>query len=263
MAFIDQRFPDRDEIVLAVCTDWHLGSETCNERAVKEYLKMIQEENWLVLLLGDLTENATIGSVGAVFEQVMNPQEQVKYAIDLLKPIQGNILGSVPGNHGARTKRVTGLDPDQVIAWELGIPLFNYIVTGRLQVGDSHWMICGHHGVGGGNTPGAKLNALHKLSAVHPACDLYLMGHTHADCADSDRVVMPSINRGAYCEVWHTRHYSGCGALLDYQGSYAEAKVMRPAAMVQVVHMLGTRTHKKRDGMDRYHKPYLRVPKYL
>lgn len=258
MATFDQRFPGKKSVGLAGITDWHFGSHTCNMKAIDAWINIIKKEGHVALLMGDLCEMATRGSVGAVFEQIMSPQDQITGVVDILEPIKDQIIGGISGNHGARVVKDTGVCPDATISKFLGVPHFGYAAMGRVQVGNAHWVICAHHGAGGGSTIGAKVNALKKLALTWPACDLYMMGHTHTDAAFSDRVVVPlKSGRRRFGEEMMTRHFSGCGSLLDYQGSYAEAKMYPPAAMVQVVHLLGDRVHRPTAGSDsEYVKPF-------
>ena len=260
MQLIDQRFPDEKEIGLAVCCDWHVGAGTCNYGGIKKWVEMILKKKWYVLILGDLLENATAGSVGSVFEQELTPQKQIEKVVEILEPIKDYIIGSVQGNHSARTVRVAGLDPDQVVAWELKFPHFGYTATGRIQVGSANWIIYGHHLSGGGATAGGKMNALKKMALTMPMADLYVGAHIHSVAADSDRVRRVALNGGSPRMYWHVRHFSGCGSTLDYTGSYAEAKNLPPAVLGQVVHFLGDRVVQRKDpdSMDRYKKPYQR-----
>lgn len=235
---IDQRFPDNKEIGLACIGDIHYGSQTCNEKALDSWIASVKKNKWYVILMGDLMENATMGSVGSVFEQRLTPQEQLRGIVDKLTPIKDYIIGGVSGNHGARTARVAGIDPDAIISYELGVPHYDYTAVGRIQVGKAHWAIVAHHGAGGGILQGSKLNMVKKLALIYPMADLYLAGHAHSDVSGSDRVFEISIS-GKPRTTGHIRHFSGTGSLLDYVGSYAEQKMFPPANLVQVVHFLG------------------------
>ena len=262
MITFDQRFPEEKEVGLACCGDWHLGAQTCDEEAVDNWIEKIRENKWLVILMGDLTENATLGSVGAVFEQKMTPQAQVRSVVDKLTPIKDYIIGGIGGNHGARSRKAVGLDPDEIICWELGIPYWGHTGAGRIQVGDAHWKIMAHHGHGGGALLGSKLNVVaEKMTKIMPMMDLYLAGHTHADVAGSDVRPDLTLTGGGVGVIRHRRHFSGTGSLLDYSNSYAEAMLMPPASKVQVVHYLGDRRH-TRAGANTFEKPYRREPEY-
>ena len=260
---LDQRFPDRKEIGLAVCCDWHHGSKTSNLKAIQTWVDMIRDNQWYVLLMGDLTENATLGSVGSVFEQTITPQEQVDEVAEILMPVKDYILGSISGNHGMRTVKLTGLDPDMILAAKLGCPYFGYCVRGRIQVGSAHWVVVGHHGSGGGILKGSKLNMVEKLARIYPMADLYLMAHAHADLHASDSVMHISLNKGKAIQTEQLRRFSGCGSLLAYGGSYAEAKLFPPAAMAQVVHFLGDRKTIKGEDHREQRLEYRREPVWL
>ena len=212
--------------------------------------------------MGDLTENAIIGSVGAVFEQILPPKAQVKEVVRMLTPIRDQIIGAVGGNHGARSEKVTGLNPDELICWELGIPYFGATAAGRIRVGrNTDWRIVAHHGAGGGALLGSKLNVIsEKLAKIVPIADLYIAGHTHADVSGSDSRPMISIGSGKVSISRQRRHFSGTGSLLDYDDSYAERFLLPPASKVQVMHHLGTRKHTARTGAKQHLKRYKRIP---
>ena len=265
MRIFDQRFPDKDEIGLACCGDWHLGAQTCDEAAVDDWIEKIRENKWYVILMGDLTENATLGSVGAVFEQRLSPQQQVRLVIDKLTPIKDYIIGGLGGNHGARSLKTAGLDPDEIICWELGCPYWNKSGFGRIQVGTANWKVFAHHGAGGGALLGSKLNVIaEKMTKVVPMADLYIAGHTHAEVSGSDTRPDMVLNKGKARIAKHRRHFSGTGSLLDYDDSYAEGMLLPPATKAQVVHFLGTRKHIGTGGTDGdiYEKRYRRQPEY-
>ena len=67
MSTFDHKFPDAKQIWLAAVTDWHFGSQTCNVSACKRWVDYIKKNKCLAILMGDLCEMATRGSVGAVF----------------------------------------------------------------------------------------------------------------------------------------------------------------------------------------------------
>ena len=268
MKTFDLRLPDRKEIGLATCGDWHLGAMTCDEDAVDDWIAKVHDNKWYVILMGDLMENATIGSVGAVFEQIKNPQSQLNLTIEKLTPIKEYIIGGVAGNHGRRSVKSVGLDPDEIICTQLGTKYWGPAALGRIQVGKAHWTIFVHHGHGGGALLGSKLNVIaERMTKIVPMADLYLAGHTHADVAGSDSRYELTTNSGAVRLARQHRHFSGTGSLLNYEG-YPEAMLLPPASKVQVVHHLHTRVQISRgnaagkpDG-NMFEKPYQREPFY-
>ncbi len=258
MSNFDFRFPDEKEIGLAVCCDWHLGSHTCDTDAVEQWINTIAKEGWYVMLGGDLLEMSLKTSVGDVYEQTMSPMEQIDKAVQLLYPIKDQLLWGVGGNHSQRSVRAVGIDPDLLIARELGCGYSAFQAAGRVQVGEAHWKIGLTHGAGGGMLIGAKLNTANKLANVYHNLDLYLSGHTHADVSSSDVTKDLSLNKGRVSELRTIRRFSGCGSLLKYEESYAEAKIMPPANKCQVVHFLGDRKRKSIDGSLISDKSYRR-----
>ncbi len=262
MRVFDHRFPDRNEVILATCGDWHLGAKTCDQNAVEDCGSRIKENGALVMLMGDLTENAIVGSVGAVFEQTLSPKDQIKEATRILEPVKDQIIGAIGGNHGARTEKVSGINPDEWICANLGVPYFGATAAGRIGVGPrTNWVVMAHHGCGGGALLGSKLNVVaEKMPKIMPLADLYLAGHTHADVAGSDSRPTIGLGSGKAQIVRHRRHFSGTGALLDYDGSYAENMLLPPASKVQIMHHLGERIHVSMKGPERYVKQYRRIP---
>jgi len=250
----DFKYKEEKEIGLAVCCDWHLGSANCDTEAVKHWINTIKKNNWKVMLLGDLLEMSLKSSVGDVYEQTLTPMAQIDEAVRLLDPIKEQILWGVGGNHSQRVIRAVGIDPDLLIARELGAGYDTYMAVGRVQVASAHWRIGLAHGAGGGSLIGSKLNTAAKMRHVYHNLDLYLSGHTHSDVSSSDITKDITLNKGKVTEVTAVRRYSGCGSLLTYEGSYAEAKMMAPANKCQVVHYLGDR---KNEG-DGYSKAYRR-----
>lgn len=229
--------------------------------AVQDFIDKIKDAGALVMLMGDLTENAIVGSVGGVMEQTMPPQEQVMKVCELLDPIKDQIIGGVGGNHGARTVKVAGLNPDEIICYNLGCDYFGAIAVGRIKVGENtDWRIMVHHGAGGGSLLGSKLNVIaERMPKVVPIADLYLAGHTHADVAGSDTRPTIALNGGSVKVVNFRRHFSGTGSLLDYDG-YPEHMLLPPASKVQVFHYLGERKHISQSGREQWRKSYQRRP---
>lgn len=260
MQTFDQKFPDREEVILATMGDWHIGSRTCDTDAIDDFVRRVKDAGAIVLLMGDLTENSIMGSVGGVMKQTLSPKEQVKEAVRILEPIKDQIIGAIGGNHGARTVKVADIDPDEVMCWELGVPYFGSTAVGRIQVGgNTHWKVMAHHGAGGGALLGSKLNVIaEKMTKIVPMADLYLAGHTHADVAGSDTRPDIDITSGKVLIKTQRRHFSGTGSLLDYQESYAERMLLPPASKVQLFHHLGVRKNISRGGA--YIKRYRRVP---
>jgi len=259
----DIKLPDANEVGLAVCTDYHIGSSNCDIKAINKWVAEIKENGWLVLVLGDIMEMSLKTSVGDVYDQILSPADQLAVATELLEPIKGQIIGTIGGNHSQRVVRAVGMDPDAMLASNLGVAYASFVMEGRVQVGDAHWKVVAHHGAGGGMLIGSKLNMAAKLSKIYPMADLLLVGHGHGDVSGSDVVYDLALNYGSVNKVRHTRHYSMCGSTLEYEGSYAEAKMLAPAQMAQMVHFLGTRKSVAKGGNIYKTKPFRREVRYF
>lgn len=257
MKIIELKVEDKKEIGIASINDIHLGSDTCNVKAFQSWADEIKENGWYWIGLGDLTENSLVSSVGDVYSQTMSPQEQMSTVSEILKPIADYGLGMVEGNHESRSYKAAGFKPTAVIAHELNVPFCGYTLIGHIKVMNNSYKIMAHHTTGGGGTPGGKLNALTKMANVFPMMDLYMGGHTHADVSFSDSRSYINIGNGGKPSLRvQERRFSGCGSVLEYSGGYAEAKLLAPASMCQVVHFLGQRKSTKEPG--KYTKPYRR-----
>ena len=82
--------------------DTHWGSPQCDKERARKMIEYCVQKEVYVLLMGDLLEFATRGSVGAgVYEQLMNPHKQFDEAMEMLMPLaqKGLILGLLRGNH--------------------------------------------------------------------------------------------------------------------------------------------------------------------
>ena len=69
------------------------ASDEAAKAAMKKYIKTIENDPLaVVVVLGDLIDNATQGSKGCVFSQREMPQKQIETIIELLYPIKEKII---------------------------------------------------------------------------------------------------------------------------------------------------------------------------
>ena len=84
MKFTYIRLPYK-QVTIYPIGDIHYGSPQCNEALVKKVIAEIKdnpEARWIGM--GDLIENAIVGSLGDVYNQTVSPQEQVEAVAALL-----------------------------------------------------------------------------------------------------------------------------------------------------------------------------------
>lgn len=171
---------------------------------------------------------------------------------DLFRPIAHKCLGLLFGNHEAvyaRTQEQTNLHG--WLCTTLGVPNLGYSAfVDAIFVRDSHVKapalrsdpgdryfrfrvrIFAHHGAGGANTPGGKLNRLVQFMHAFEA-DVYMIGHVH----DQKGQRLPRITADDRCEKITARDSVGIisGSYLKTyaQGvtTYGEIKGYMPATL--------------------------------
>ena len=214
--------------------DWHHGSRQTFPRFIKQEIDQIAsdpEARWCSM--GDLIENAVVGSKSDVYLSTSNPEKQIEDVVALLKPIKDKGLFMIPGNHSARTMRMAGIDPDKVIADLLGIPYARYSILASFGLSKvkSRAVCYFHHSRGGGSTPGGKVNAAAKLRLIVPSADAVFCGHSHT----TNREPLTWFDAGISGLVRRQGYNYIIGSALTYKESYAEEKGYRPAAVEQIM----------------------------
>lgn len=206
--------------------DVHLGHPTCNVEKAKRTLKFIENTDCKVILMGDLLECASKGSVGAGWvEQTMSPQEQLDAWADMLFPIKDKIVLLLTGNHELRAWKDTGFDPSSVLARYLDVPYGGYAAMLYFLIGRQNYVVHAQHGSSGARYTHTKLQAA-KRTATHTEADIYLCGHTHALVADSeDKRYYDKRLKGVRIKKQYTVL---TGGFLEYEGSYAQMKNYNP-----------------------------------
>ena len=179
---IKQIKTDADQITIVPISDLHIGDPHSDWNHVKQLIQTVKDDpNALCICAGDLIDNATKTSVGDIYGQKLNPNEQINLVSELLQPIKDRIICYLDGNHEARTYRSDGICIGERVCRELGIPdvyahetaLLTLIINNRV-----YYRIYVTHGSGGGRKIGGKANRLLELADT-VAADIYIAGHTH------------------------------------------------------------------------------------
>lgn len=189
----------REYGICAMIGDMHLGSEECDLQrliALRDYIASDPAHRWMGL--GDTFNLNTKHSKGGL--DSVSWTKARKCARALLKPIAGQCIGFVEGNHDLRPATETGV-PVSVckdLCQEIGIkhfyPSMSVFLRIRIVSGAKQQEYDGmiHHGFGGGQTAGTKRNYLHRMLANIDA-DFFFMGHIHDRLVD-EKLLM-SIGR--------------------------------------------------------------------
>lgn len=213
-------------LLLVPLGDIHLGSPQCDINKLIATVEFIERTECVVILMGDLIEFATAGSVGAGWaEQVTNPQVQVDAIVQLLRPITPKVLVSLEGNHEFRSKKTAGLDSAKIIADQLGVPYGGYSTFVYLQVGNESYTIHAQHGNSGARYLRTKLAAAMK-TAEHTQADVFLYGHTHELAVATQPYRVYDRRMKGIRE--RKQYFVLTGGFLNYYGGYAEMANLSP-----------------------------------
>lgn len=207
--------------------DTHYGSDSCDMRELNKVVSEIEERpNVLVILMGDLIENASKESPGeSVYKQVFPPQEQKERFANLFAKISDRILYVVRGNHGFRSVKGCFLDPERDIANCLHSEYFEGAVYVDIICQNQKWSIMSFHGNGSSSTPQGRLGLVSKKANFHSA-NIYTMGHVHDQNIMIDHEILKNPIK-LTLEI-KKRYYVICGTFQKYWNSYAEQWVLQP-----------------------------------
>src|SRR5690606_25530814 len=121
--FHEPRFPSEaktwDELYIVPLQDLHIGDPRFRVdvfQAVKAWI--LDAPNRYAIVNGDLFNVALKRSVSSVYEDTMNPREQLRYGRKLFDGLQGRILSATTGNHEERITKETSIDiMEEFAAW--------------------------------------------------------------------------------------------------------------------------------------------------
>lgn len=233
MRHFKRRF-DADKITIYPLGDWHYGSPQCNEVFISKTINEIEQtKGAYAVLMGDLIENAILGSRSDVYKQLVSPEDQIEHVIELLTPIKGKILFAIAGNHEQRTMRVVGLNPEQIICSRLMIPYKGFSCGAWFKLEKVKYGVFTcyfHHNWGGGYTPGGKVNRSRHLRDIFPSVDATFSAHLHTTGRTPARVFDVRADR----IVEQVGYDYITGAALEYSNSYAEERA-KPAAVTEFI----------------------------
>lgn len=218
--------------------DIHLGDLMCDGNLLNERIKRCEEtENCVVILNGDLCNNAVKSGKSDVYAESIRPMEQLQRVVQLFGKLaeQKKIIALTDGNHERRTYKDDGIDLSQVIASQLEVPYSPGAALIFLRFGESvgnrhrrkmlYTIFC-NHGNGGGMKIGWKANRLVGMSDIVDA-DLYFHSHTHEPLVVKKGFFRTSAPNNSVSMV--ERLYINTGAYLDY-GGYGEQMEYSPNA---------------------------------
>lgn len=242
MRSIMAKLPAAEQISIVPLADLHVGDSSCDWQLIKTRIDNIKSDPHAYAILdGDLIDNATRNSIGDVYSQTANPNEQINLLVRLLQPIaKTKVLAACPGNHEQRSWRSDGLDVTMRICHELGIVDKYSPATAVLNItiGKIQYSIYVTHGSGGGRKLGAKANRLLELSDIIEA-DVYLQGHTH--CPMVTRKTRMEVKNGKL-QQREMLFVNTAACLKSCDGGYAEVQGFTPTSTVNPTIYLSGKT---------------------
>lgn len=224
---------DKETEYIVFLGDVHLGARNFNEKVFNNVLKFCKEKNAIIFLIGDLIENSNKISIGAGWvEQTMTPQKQIECCTDLLKPLSKQIAGSIIGNHEERTYKNTGVNPTEIIAYNLGIEYckdeFFGSISRQQKSGSCAFSFYGSHSMSGHKNSGLAANAVMRDWSFMRA-DIIAKAHGHdRDFLDNDYMEIDKLNKGV---AMHRQWILLTGHYLDREDSYNSRKPSKPKAL--------------------------------
>lgn len=228
-----------ETLELHIFADEHIGDPQCDIVNLKERIDHVANtENAYAILNGDILDFASRTSIGDIEARDMNIMDQLRYAVDLFKPIKKKIICITNGNHENRGYRKEGFDVSYIIADSLGLvdcytPTTAYIFLSfgvqQAQHGEKgnlkrQYTIFVTHGSGGGRKEGAKAIRLADLAAVCDA-DIYIHSHTHLPMIMKQGFFRSNFVAKSVTNV--TKLFVNTSSNLDY-GGYGEAQGFKP-----------------------------------
>lgn len=213
-------YASEEDVHLYIVSDAHCGAHGFDKKTFLKYINLIaNDDKAVVVVLGDLIDNATQGSKGCVFSQRMMPQKQIEMMIEYLMPIRDKIIFWCIGNHEERTFRQTGSDPGYTMCLGLGcLDKYNYVHGFiAIQIGGKTYKLYATHNIGRAESK------LKTMARAHPDCDVIIGGHIH------QAKVIPVAQQLHNGKIKTTYAVTGCAWLKDE--SYSISAAYEPVSM--------------------------------
>lgn len=231
---------DAEILRVKVFSDWHIGDLHCDLNKIKSDIEEAKNEpNCVVILNGDLMNNATKSSVSDIYAEEMSPQRQLNLLCELLEPIKDKIVFISSGNHEDRTARESGVDLMGALAGNLGLLncyakeggiLFlkfgHYSLHHRASKDKPTYSFYITHGTGGGRKEGAKAIRLADMACIAD-CDVYVHAHTHLPMIMKENFYR--VDRRSKTAFLVEKLFVNTASSLTY-GGYGQSKEFKPAS---------------------------------
>jgi hypothetical protein len=180
-------------ITFVPLSDLHIGHVDCDKQYLRDTVAWIKKKGAITCLMGDMIDaigmrdkRFEINSLDPFFLPYLDQlyQKQVEVFLDIIRPIEDQVLWVMTGNHETTIKKRSTFDAIELIASALDIPILTdpgfSVLRFQASTSTCHIKIWASHGCFlGGRLRGGKVNRLEQVGQHFPGCDLYLAGHTH------------------------------------------------------------------------------------
>ena len=219
----------------------HLGAVNCDIDKIKQLLAQINKDpNSYIIMAGDTCENVTASSAakhkGSMFDQNLNPKDQVKLAVELLKPLQHKILAMLESNHSLRSWQETQFSIEETISDKLRVPFLNTDGLFHIKVGSQIYKIHVTHGAGGCSTAGGVIQKVMYHANRFQGMDCHVNGHYHTPVVTKRDIFDSDGNKS-------TKTFVATGSFLSYVDSYAHRALYMPSYLGIPELQLFNKTH--------------------
>jgi len=187
---------EQDLVRIYPLGDLHYGAEEYNDKAFQRWKKCVMEDDKaVVVLVGDLINNATKSSVSNSYKDTCSPSYQKAWLKEQLMPIRDKIIGAVTGNHEHRSSVAVDDCPLYDVLCKLDLEdLYRENMTFiKMVLGEKNkvrqWtytMVLAH---------GGSKASTEKFSYSIDGMDLFITGHLHQGISEfPSKIVIDSKN---------------------------------------------------------------------
>jgi len=204
--------------------DAHHGHPGCDIERAQGNIDYCVKKHIYVLGMGDYVEAGLRTSIGdSVYMQTLNPQEQMYFMLDMLKPLAdaGLLIGLHIGNHEGRILKATSVNIASLMARMLNVPYLGYACWNLAYVGNQSYTIYSLHGSSGSRYVYTKLKALVDIAHNFDA-DILAMAHVH-ELAD-EAILVQQVDKKRKVVIERKKFLLLTGSYLRYDDSYAQEK---------------------------------------
>lgn len=220
---------DKEYVDIYFIHDVHYGSELFDDKkwsALKNII--LNDENSVVCVIGDMFENAIPNSKSDMFTQKHSPAAQKEWVTKQFKDLAHKIIAVVSGNHESnRTTKVSGLFPlyDCCLLADIGDKYRDTIAFIDLAVGKYHGKVAKQMHYFGQIQHKAKDLKNYHSSDYTDGIDFFVSGHDH-EAKDRPRakLVFDKHNK-----IIYKRNVEciNCGSFCKF-GGYGSKNAYRP-----------------------------------